>query len=134
MTTWSELDDEGATTREVGPLTLHADCYGDFRVVLAATDGREAHLVPAQASADAAVEAIHAAMGADLGLVFVPINGEQKSLRALAADGSIYEAWWFGASWRYRRMGDAGETFRAATESDAIAAARAHDAARRGAQ
>lgn len=68
--------------------------------------------------------------GLDDGLRFVPIAGEQMSLRAMATDGAIYEAWWFGASWRWRQMGSP-DALAAATESEAIEAARAHDRARR---
>lgn len=95
-----------------------------FRFNRAAADFRRALIENAPALLDAAER------GLDDGLRFVPIAGEQMSLRAMATDGAIYEAWWFGASWRWRQMGSP-DALAAATESEAIEAARAHDRARR---
>lgn len=51
------------------------------------------------------VNALLDAAEAREGLAFVPIAGEQRSLRAMAADGAIYGAWWFDGTWRFRQMG-----------------------------
>jgi hypothetical protein len=105
MTTWSEPDARGCTERTVGPFRLEADGQGRWYVYDSdgSIDGghylAKPDLASAQAAADAAVEAIHAAMGADLGLVFGPwftpidplsCNSLPARRVAVASDGATY--------------------------------------------
>lgn len=134
MTKWSKPDNEGVTRRKVGKHRLRADINGWWAVLTEEMNGAATDLVSAQAAADAAVEKLLRQADADFGLRFGPWNRLESSTptrHAVAADGWPYIVarmddgrWFFGPA--------SGDTGVRATESAAIAAAREHDAARRG--
>ena len=136
MTTWSEPNDYAVSTRKIGRvITACAAATGHWWLNSQAgpVTGfvEDGDLASAQAAADAAVDAILSSMQADLGLVFGPwCDGARH---AVAVDGEMYTV-----------MGDSeGHFFECGlavpddmppgrTEVEVIAAARSHDAARRG--
>jgi len=149
MTTWTELDDGDRSRRDVAHLrcVVQKRSDDDFQWVVwdrghAGCNGNCPDLASAQAAADAAVEAIHAAMGKDLWLVFgvprevgfggvdryaIASDGRLYTVSTQRVDGVVVKVRWFTQS--DTEFGAEGVC---ATVEDAIAAARAHDAARRG--
>lgn len=150
MTTWERQASDGSWTRSFGRYEARVWNVGNGRWSwwLSAngrtTDRSEipsSHdLASAQSAADAAVEAIVAAMQADLGLVFV-LHPPTGVYRALAVDGAFYELHpeYSGRGTPMERQegyalvvpNDRAWTSYPSKEG-AITAARKHDAARRG--
>jgi hypothetical protein len=139
MTTWTMPDEFGRTERTVGTLAMSANEHGHWSVSAISglpeseSDAPCADLASAQSAADAVVEAIYAAMGADLGLVFGPFFMGERS--AISVDGAHYSITRL-MDGRFDAQLGSGVAWSGVlgTESAAIAAARAHDAARRGAR
>ena len=147
-TTWTKPDQHGVSIRHVGGFRLIANISGWWFVeegnVWRAGRQNLTDLASAQAAADAACEALLREAMADFGLVFgaarevgfgvveryaIANDGRLYTVRTQRVDGIIVKVRWFTQP--DTEFGAEGEC---ATESDAIAAARAHDEQRRGAK